>query len=190
MRSSQPMGPTPKNTRKNTLKNTKRIGKAAALGLFGALLLGSPTAQASHEQTGSLALAGLVLANITMLPSYYSVGYYAYAAPDTPMPKNWATMNCVTGALGASVGFYGMFKAGQTQDLDHGTQVNHSEVLLGLFGGLTVATSAALIASSIVMARRPSFGAPEDGGVKSQRRVMLMPTMGPGMGGFGLMGTF
>lgn len=167
------------------------LRSGVALGLGMALLLTAEPSQASHKDAGSLALGGLVLAHMTMLPAYYSVGYYAWAWPEKPMPVNWATMNCVTAALGASVGFYGMFKAGKLGDLDHGTQENHSEVLLGVFGGVTLGASVAVIASSIVMARRPANGyVDKDGGVRKEQRWMLMPTLGPGQGGLGLVGSF
>lgn len=167
------------------------IRSGMALGLGMALLLAAEPSQASHKEASSLTLGGLVLANMTLLPAYYSLGYYAWAWPEKPMPVNWATMNCVTAALGASVGFYGMFRAGQYGDLDHQGQENHSEVLLGVFGGATVGISVAVIASSIVMARRPANGyGDKDGGVRKEQGWMLMPTFGPGQGGLGFVGSF
>lgn len=161
----------------------------------GVLLLDAAPARASHENTSTLTLVGLLMANMTMMPSYYSVGYYGFAARDMRMPSGWVTMNCVTGALGASVGFYGIFKAADTPDLDHGRVANHTEVLMGVFGGFTVATSVAVIASSLVMGRRPGAEPPKHGGVDPQKRWMVMPQVGMGergrmTGGLGVVGVF
>jgi len=126
-----------------------------ALAAACAALTASPgEARAEHEEVGTLGLLALSLAHAQLIPAYISTGHYAYVSSD-PMPPAWATMNVITGTAAGSVGVAMMVIAVEVGDTDHGSnRTNNTEIVMGIFGGLTLAAGIGVSVLSILQATR------------------------------------
>lgn len=113
-------------------------------------------ARASHEELGTIGLLMMTLAHTQLVPAYVSTGYYAYASRE-PMPVAWTTMNIITGTAAGSVGVAMMALATEAGDVNHGPRrTNSTEVVTGVFGGLTLAAGITVSVLSIIYATRSS----------------------------------
>jgi hypothetical protein len=75
------------------------------------------------------------------------------------MPVAWTTMNIITGTAAGSVGVAMMALAVEVGDLDHGPgRSNNTEVITGVFGGLTLGAGIAVSVLSILQATRSPDG--------------------------------
>lgn len=124
-----------------------------------------------------MALFGLILAHGQLVPAYLSTGYYAYAS-DERMPVAWTVMNVITGTAAGSVGVAMMSVALDYGETDHFRNENNTQVLLGFYGGVTLAAGIAVSVISIVQATRdPS--APKRGPAKEKEQaIRVLPTAG------------
>lgn len=111
-------------------------------------------ARASHEELGTIGLLMMTLAHTQLVPAYVSTGYYAYASSE-PMPVAWTTMNVITGTAAGSVGVAMMALATEAGDVDHGPRrTNSTEIVTGVFGGITLAAGITVSVLSIIQATR------------------------------------
>jgi hypothetical protein len=176
----------------------------AALAAACAALMASPgEARAEHESVGTIGLYMLTLAHTQLIPAYISTGHYAYVSSD-PMPPAWATMNVITGTAAGSVGVAMMVIAVEVGDTDHGPRrTNNTEIVTGIFGGLTLAAGIGVSVLSIIQATRsddydietPRKPAPASAKDSAKVQWSLLPSAsiaegGASSGGLTLIGTF
>jgi hypothetical protein len=173
-----------------------------ALAAACAALMASPgEARAEHEEVGTLGLLALSLAHTQLIPAYISTGHYAYVSSD-PMPPAWATMNVITGTAAGSVGVALMVAVVNVGDVDHGSRrTNNTEIITGIFGGLTLAAGLGVSVLSIIQAtrsddydietpREPVPAAEKDPGKVKWSLVPSGSLAGAPSGGLTLIGTF
>jgi hypothetical protein len=142
-----------------SLSKLFNVRSGVALAAACAALTASPSdARADHRQVGAGGLLLMTLAHTQLIPAYLSTGYYAYASSE-PMPAAWTTMNIITGTAAGSVGVAMMGLAVEVGDLDHGPgRANNTEVIMGVFGGLTLAAGITVSVLSILQATRSPDG--------------------------------
>jgi hypothetical protein len=181
-------------------------GGVAVTAACAALTASPGEARAGHEETGTIGLILMTLAHTQLIPAYLSTGYYAYASKD-PMPPAWTTMNVITGTAAGSVGVAMMALAVEVGDRDHGPQrTNNTEIITGVFGGLTLAAGITVSVLSIIQATRPDADeievkpkgptkAPKQDAEKTKWSFVVVPSANVGKdgapsGSLNLIGTF
>jgi hypothetical protein len=142
-----------------SLSKLSHVRAGVALAAACAALTASPgEARAEHETVGTIGLLGMTLAHAQLVPAYLSTAHYAYVSKE-PMPVAWTIMNVITGTAAGSVGVAMMAVATEVGDVDHGPgRTNNTEIITGVFGGLTLAAGITVSVLSILYATR----SPED----------------------------
>jgi hypothetical protein len=147
---------------------------ASLLAACVALAVSPGQARAEHEGAGTVALVGLMLGHGQLIPAYLSTGYYAYAS-DEPMPIAWTTMNCITGTAAGTLGVAMMAAAAEFGETDHGPRENNAQILLGFYGGVTLAAGVAVSVISIMQATRDPDAPKRE---KKEQGILVLPTAG------------